>query len=336
MNKTISFVEEDSERLGHLIVNHKFDQFEITKESGKLIRTLKGPTELVHCIEQIDDFSKIVTCSIDFTIKIWSTESGECLKTLTGHSHCVGKLLISNDKKHLISGSLDECVKIWDIENDFECVQTLKQEHFVSSLCILPSNILVCGLGNGKITKYNKNLDSFTKIDSFKAHESGVWGLKHFSSSQIVSGSCDGKIKVWDLETNECLRTFSSNTEPIEFLEISLDRSKLYSGSVINDFGLLKVWDISSGECLKTIVLSYNIGCFKLLSSNFLAIGFIRDHYTHKENFELIDLRSYERVKSFKLERRYVRSLNFDSERNVLFLNASVDHNPGEIEIRQF
>jgi hypothetical protein len=37
INKTVSFVEEDSEKLGHLIVNHKFDQIEITEESGKLI-----------------------------------------------------------------------------------------------------------------------------------------------------------------------------------------------------------------------------------------------------------------------------------------------------------
>ena len=60
MNKTISFVEEDSEQLGYLIVNHKFDQFEITQESGKTVKIFKGHTKSVNCIEQIEDFAKNV------------------------------------------------------------------------------------------------------------------------------------------------------------------------------------------------------------------------------------------------------------------------------------
>jgi hypothetical protein len=150
MNKTISFVEEYSVKLGHLIVNQRFDQFEITKESCKLIKTLQGHTNWVRCIEQIDDYSKIVTGSHDNSIKIWSTESGECLKTLKDHTDWVLSLIISNDKKYLISGSRDKTIKIWNIENDFECVQTLQQVTGVTavmSLCLLPNNILVCGSG---------------------------------------------------------------------------------------------------------------------------------------------------------------------------------------------
>ena len=70
MNKTISFVEEDSEQLGHLIVNHKFDRFEVTEESGKLIMTFKGlkDRDWVNCIQQIEDFSKIIICSFELAI----------------------------------------------------------------------------------------------------------------------------------------------------------------------------------------------------------------------------------------------------------------------------
>jgi WD40 repeat protein len=148
MNKTISFVEKDSEQLGHLIVNQRFDQFEITEESGKLIKTFEGHTRRIKFIEQIEDFSKIITCSDDNSIKIWSTESGECLKTLTGHTEGVKALVISNDKKYLISGSWDKTVKVWDIENDFEFVQTLQQEDWIMCICLMPNNILVCGLYN--------------------------------------------------------------------------------------------------------------------------------------------------------------------------------------------
>jgi WD40 repeat protein len=80
----------------------------------------------VTSIEQIEDFSKIITSSSDKSIKIWSTESGECIQTLSGHTSLVSSLIISNDKKYLISGSWDRTIKVWNIENDFECVQTLQ------------------------------------------------------------------------------------------------------------------------------------------------------------------------------------------------------------------
>ncbi len=119
-------MEEDSEQLGHLIVNHKFVQFEITEESGKLIKTtIKGYTSWMRCIEQIEEFSKIITGSLDNSIKIWSTESGECLKTLTGHTHSVRRLIITNDKKYLISGSWDSTIRVWNIENNFECCENI-------------------------------------------------------------------------------------------------------------------------------------------------------------------------------------------------------------------
>jgi WD40 repeat protein len=154
MNQKILFESKDSKEFGELIVTQKFNYFQLAEGYGQFVKMF---TNRATCIEQIEDFSKIITCSHDSTIKIWSTESGECLKTLTGHNFWIESLVISKDKKHLISGSCDKSVKVWNIENDFECVQTLQQEDDVWSLCLLPNNILVCGLYNGSITKWNLN-----------------------------------------------------------------------------------------------------------------------------------------------------------------------------------
>jgi WD40 repeat protein len=323
MNKTISFVEEDSKQLGHLIVNQRFDQFEITEESGKLIKTLDRHQTRVKCIQQIEDFSKIVTGSDDRTIKICSTESGEFLKTLTGHTDTVSKIILSNDNKCIISSSWDKTVKFWNIENDFEYVQTMQQEKAVSSLCLLPNNILVCGLSDGKIIKWN--LSNFAKLDSFKAHESDVLDLKHVSSSQIASCSRDTKIKLWNLETNECLKTFIGHTKSVNCLEISFDKIKLYSGS--SDLSL-RVWRISSGVCLKTINLEWYVYSIKLLSSNFLAVGLGES----RENIKIFDLKSHEIVKSIETRSESLWCLTCNPESNILFSGSGC----GQIEMWQF
>ncbi len=156
------------------------------------------------------------------------------------------------------------------------------------------------------------NLNDFTKIDSFIAHKGFVLDLKLVSSSQLVSASSYIEIKLWDLDTNECLMHFDNHREDIFCVEISSDKSKLYSCSWDHTF---KIWDISSGKCLKSIDLDCPIYCFKFLSSNLIAVGL----NSINENLQIIDLRSYEIVKTLETKSRYVSSLNFDSDKNVLF-----------------
>ncbi len=122
------------------------------------------------------------------------------------------------------------------------CSNIKQQDDGIRRLCILPNNFLVCGLYDGTITKWNMN--NFTKIDSFKAHGYSINDLKHVLSSQIVSCSDDNHIKLWDLETNGCLRTFTGHSHFVNCLEISFDKSKLYSGH----WDILRIWEITSGE----------------------------------------------------------------------------------------
>ncbi len=103
-------------------------------------------------------------------------------------------------------------------------------DDYVASLCLLPNNILVCGLSDSKITKLN--LNDFTKINSFKAHQYSISNLKHVSSSQIVSCSMDKNIQLWDLEGNRCVRTFIGYTSFVNCLEISFDKTNIYSGGL--------------------------------------------------------------------------------------------------------
>ncbi len=159
-------------------------------------------------------------------------------------------------------------------------------------------------------------MNDFTKIDIFKAHENLIWNLKHVSSSQIVSYSQDKNIKLWNLETNEFLRTFSGHTDRVRCLEISFDKSKLYSGS---DDETLRVWDISTGECLNSIKLNALVLCLKILSSDFLAIGL----HGKKENLKIIDVSSYKIMKSLETQSQSVRSLNFNPNENTLFAGSN-------------
>ena len=83
----------------------------------------------------------------------------------------------------------------------------------------------------------------------------------------LASSSEDKTIKLWDLETSECIRTLEGHTEQINCMEV-LENGLLISGS---DDNSLKIWNPSDGACLKTIATTNSIFRLKVLSDNRVA-----------------------------------------------------------------
>ncbi|RPA83635.1 WD40 repeat-like protein [Ascobolus immersus RN42] len=81
----------------------------------------------------------------------------------------------------------------------------------------------------------------------FKGHTNGVMCLQ-FDDNILATGSYDTTVKIWDIETGECLRTLSGHQFGVRAL--MFDESKLISGSMDKT---LKIWNWRNGECLRTI-----------------------------------------------------------------------------------
>jgi len=67
---------------------------------------------------------------------------------------------------------------------------------------------------------------------------------------RIVSGSEDGTINVWDVDSGFCLLALSGHPDPVLACVFSPDGRQIVSGS---GDGTLKVWDAKGGACLLTI-----------------------------------------------------------------------------------
>ena len=89
------------------------------------LQTLEGHSSLVQSIAFSPDSQRLISGSVDNTIKIWDPTSGQCLQTLKGHSSSVPSVAFSPDSQRLVSGSVDKTIKIWDPTSG-QCLQTLK------------------------------------------------------------------------------------------------------------------------------------------------------------------------------------------------------------------
>ena len=72
----------------------------------------------------------------------------------------------------------------------------------------------------------------------------------------IVSGSIDKTIKVWDFKTGECLNTLEGHTSSINSIAISPDGKYIVSGS---DDGIIKIWDFKTFKEIYKLDISYKI-----------------------------------------------------------------------------
>ncbi len=68
--------------------------------------------------------------------------------------------------------------------------------------------------------------------------------------TQVVSGSYDKMVKIWDASSGACLKTLEGYSSWIKSVAFLHDGTQIVLGSGDNT---VKIWDASSGTCLKTL-----------------------------------------------------------------------------------
>lgn len=233
-------------------------------ETGQVLRTLRGHTRCIRTL-QFDD-TKLVTGSMDHTLRIWNYHTGECIRTLAGHTD--GVVHLHFDSRILASGSADATIKIWNFSTG-QCSTLTGHTGAVTQTRIVQheKNRLLSSSCDGTLRLWD--LAQRVCLRVFQGHMASVQvaipsmpGFLHrFNKNNeqqqeellgtepvVVSGSADHTLKVWSLETGQCLRTLFGHTHAIGSL--AYDKLRLVSSSFD---GSVKLWDIQSGDPMYTL-----------------------------------------------------------------------------------
>ena len=88
-------------------------------------------------------------------------------------------------------------------------------------------------------------------IRTFEGHTSWVHAVALTPDGRhVISGSWDGTLRMWDLQTGESLRTFEGHTDWVNAVAVTPDGARAVSGSSDRT---LRVWDLESGQLLRTL-----------------------------------------------------------------------------------
>ena len=230
------------------------------------------------------DEVKLVTGSMDRTIRVWNWRMGTCLRVLEGHTE--GVVCVNFDADLLASGSVDTTIKIWDFRNGgmftlwghtdwVNCVQLWDTRSGEISSPHTPARAQFGASPSSAIAN----------LDWTPAEHQSTTSPDINCGKMLFSASDDGTIRLWDLSSRTCVRTFTGHVGQVQTLKLSymerlLSECKtsaskddrdieipstssqtaddtlspdpgpvLISGSLDNT---IKTWDIHTGKAVKT------------------------------------------------------------------------------------
>ena len=186
-------------------------------ESGERLHVLEGHSGPVEGFLLHPDGWRGISWSRDRTPRIWNLDTGKCLRVLNGHSGAVNGFILHPDGWRGISWSQDSSLLIWDMEqHNVDRSPVCRHSSGVS-------NLIVCSNGRCGIS----------------------WSRGCYDWESAPS------LRVWDLETGNCLRVLDGHSGAVEGFLLNPDKDQ--RGISWSRDHTVRIWDLDTGECLHVL-----------------------------------------------------------------------------------
>ncbi|KAF8179114.1 hypothetical protein BJ912DRAFT_644648 [Pholiota molesta] len=198
-------------------------------------------------------------------ISVWDSISCVCVMTF---QHFEGPsetfpLAFTTDNLHMVSGHDNATMYLWDILSGASIITFHGHTQVINSLSICPkTSVLASASTDTTIRIWNTASGLCTA--TLTRGEAPILAVVFLpdGSQQLLSGSGDNQILLWDVAKCAVLRTFEGHEKPVRTLSISLDGSRFASGS---DDRRIKVFSLSDGQVIAT---------FEGLSNSVTSVAF--------------------------------------------------------------
>lgn len=234
----------------------------------------------VEYVEFSADGKTVITSGQDNFLKIWNVEDGTEVKRLALKSEYeTQSIMLSHNRKLLAGISRDEekrgelpktYVKLWDIESGQELMNitldsslsgtmfsqiafspddkkfAVTEARIGLTVGVVPADFTIRDISTGQILqKFNSNSSENTSI-----------AFSPDSKKIIGSGSLDGSMNLWNLETGISYTKLEGHITrdgvgtPVTKVTFSPDSKKI---ATEGQYAPIKIWDIEKGQLLQTI-----------------------------------------------------------------------------------
>ena len=217
--------------------------------SGRCLRTLEGHANSVFDLALSSDGLKIVSASADKTLRVWQLNPLDQVPV----QWALNRPATSQDVQKG-AAQVRQVLATAEAElnaNNVTVAASLLRQALLISGFERDSAILDLWHTAGRKAGKPVGLREVHLQQTLQAHSSRVHIVTATPDrQQIISGSWDNTLRIWDLDTGQCLRVLEGHKQNIHSLVISRDGRFAVSGS---EDKTIKVWDLPAGRCLHTL-----------------------------------------------------------------------------------
>jgi WD40 repeat protein len=220
-------------------------------------------TEGVVGIIHLPGGQRIITCSVDGSLRMWNVKSGKQIGDdwRDGDSG-VWSIALSPDGKKVVSGSDDGAVRLWDIDTCKVIKKWTGHTMIVISVCWSRDGQRVLS-GSLDGTARQWGVESGETIPepieiilaSIKTGHEEVWAVVYSPDTTLIATAgqdgpwttnpVESSVKIWDAKTGKLVATLKGHTDTVRCLAWTKDGKTLISGSC--DLSI-RTWNTTNWE----------------------------------------------------------------------------------------
>lgn len=190
----------------------------------------------ISCVSW-NTYHKSILASSDYegTVTVWDANTGQRTKTFQEHEkRCWSVDFNDVDTRLIASGSDDARVKLWSL-NVEHSVATLEVKANVCCVKFNPRSSCHLAFGSADHCVHYYDLRNMKEaLAIFKGHRKAVSYVKFVNVEDIVSASTDSQLKMWNVNTPYCLRSFVGHINEKNFVGLATDGDYVACGSENN------------------------------------------------------------------------------------------------------